>query len=289
MSVSENQLRIALDKGDTSSIIGKVQPTDPEEFQFVSVPGSNQVVPAKSAKVVNITKQNLTGITSTFTSAIQTFFQTNQSNYIDFILDNSYLGSLQRVDFLLNFTVSTANVTLLPTFFWWNRIEILCNPPAVAETYSTSIEYAVDSLLSITDPNQVDIFCANHGTDSTLAAQVYVPGTYNRLFSLNSSFLSAAKLVTASLKSKITIRLYPENWANLSTAGLVANIQMNTMTMNVSYDNLPPYLGHEIVQRINSREIVTPFISPVNYLLYQATVNFVRGTQVSLPLSTIVE
>lgn len=290
MSVTDNQLRLQMmtQGADSVQIIQKGRPVFPESLRFDSV-GGNQVIPSASNEVVNFTKTNLTAIPPVNPAFITSFFATSQSNYLEFTIDNNLNGPLTRADFVFQFTVGAGGVTLVPTFLWFKRLEVLSNSPTVSETYSNAQELAIDMLLALDDLNSVDVFCQQHGTTSTLAATAYPAGSYTRLLSLNSTFLQAMNVVTGTLKRNIIVRLYPDDFPTIATAGVLADCTLTGASMTLNYLNLPPMIGQEVANRIASQEIITPFISPVTYQVNTAPVSFVSGTNVSFQLNSINE
>lgn len=255
-------------RGDaTSTIAGMIYSTPIDQLVKVA---DNILMPAQSANVENFKRINIQYQPTT--SFASSFFATTQNSYFDVKIDRrSACGILKRADLNMYFTVSTNPVTLLPTPFWFNKIQIMFNSPNISEQYASPYEIFWDQL-SATDYNEVasGVWPTPHNTTSALAvgsALAASASPYRRVLSLPASLLNVLKLFPYSIAEDIVIRFYPQNFGLLSTAGAVGDIVMNNIFLNVSYDYLPPTLAAQRLDYLNSAVQVFPFISPVSYQL----------------------
>lgn len=232
-SIDQDQIALAIKNANGASAAGLLQPTMPDPFVNT---GRTYMFP-ESAQVVNTSLVNVDLGPPQSASSVANFFSDLAGNFVEFIINpGMFAGHMESLNVIFGLTVSTANVQLLPTYMWFDKLEIWFNSTLNnGEVFNNKYELASSVLMGV-DKLTLDSWAPYHNADPVTlgGAAALVPGSYEFILSLKSTILSFMRLNPQAIKGDVRLRFYPSAFSQLSLAGVRANVVMNRITLNAN-------------------------------------------------------
>jgi hypothetical protein len=280
MSLDKNQLNSAIQLGGT---IASVLPArNPVEY----VPLSKDVsILPEGARVDNMMRLNINLGGPENGAAVNTF-NTATPAFWDFVIRGGSLsGPIQDLQLVMDFTVSTAAVTLVPTYALFRSIQFMFNSSTVVGSQYSNTQETMADVLNYLDPDTINDWCILHNCDRNGTPPSLAVGSYQFVLDLKSTIVSAMKYETMLFgNDELRIRLFPNAIANNLLAGVAANIVCTNAVMFANVN----YYSAEVQQRrlavMKPQRLLVPYVEMSTFQA-PGTYTLNAGSRISFPIS----